>query len=117
MIAVGSSLIHQGGILLYNPLTIKVVTRRTFKQLGPVDVPSIIPNYIVDYEEDAIPLENPLNGTPIPIINSNNLADYHYLLHTTHKDDEDNKLDKIMHLDIIDTDTDGKIIVSYRQHI
>ncbi len=57
MIAVGSSCIHQGGILLYNPLTNKVVTRRTFKQLGPVDVTSIIPSYTVDYEEDGIPLE------------------------------------------------------------
>ena len=42
MIAVGSSLIHQGGILLYNPLTNKVVTRRTFKQLGPADITSTI---------------------------------------------------------------------------
>ena len=47
--------------------------------------------YTVDYEEDGIPLGNTLDVTPIPIINSNNLADYHYLLHTTHKDDEDNK--------------------------
>ena len=31
MIAVGSFMVHQGGILLYNPLTNKVVTRRTFK--------------------------------------------------------------------------------------
>jgi hypothetical protein len=31
MIAVGASLIHQGGILVYNPLTNKVVTRRNFK--------------------------------------------------------------------------------------
>ena len=52
MIAVGSSLIHQGGILLYNPLTNKVVTRRTFKQLGPADITSTIPNYTVDYEEE-----------------------------------------------------------------
>ncbi len=117
MIAVGSSLIHQGGLLLYNPLTNKVVTRRTFKQLGPVDVPSIIPNYTVDYEEDGIPLETQLDVTPIPIINGNNLADYHYLLQTIHTDDEDNKLYRIIKLDIVYTDTDGEIIVGYRQHI
>jgi hypothetical protein len=56
MITVGSSLIHQGGLLLYNPLTNKVVTRRTLKQLGPVDVPSNIPTYTVNYEENGIPL-------------------------------------------------------------
>ena len=47
MIAVGSSLIHQGGILLYNPLTNKVVTRRTCKQLGPVDITSDTTEYTV----------------------------------------------------------------------
>ncbi len=102
MIAVGFPLIHQGGILLYNPLTNKVVTRCTLKQIGPVDVPTIIPQYTVDYEEDGIPLVNSLNVMPIPIIRSNNLADYDYLLHTIHKDDEDNKLYKIISLDIID---------------
>ena len=66
IISVESSLIHQEGILLYNPLTNKVVTRRTFKQLCPVDVTSIIPDYTVDYEEDGIPLENLLDVTPIP---------------------------------------------------
>ena len=52
-------MVHQGGILLYNPLTNTniVVTRRTFKQLGPVDVTSIIPGYTVDYEEDGFPLK------------------------------------------------------------
>ena len=44
IIAVASSLIHQGGLLLYNPLTNKVVTKCTLKQLGHVDVPSIIFN-------------------------------------------------------------------------
>jgi hypothetical protein len=44
MIAVGSSLIHQGGLLLYNPLTNKVVNRRSFKQIGPDDFNSIILN-------------------------------------------------------------------------
>ncbi len=68
MIAVGSSLVHQGGILLYNPLTYKVVTRRTFKQIGPVHVTSIIPEYTVDYEEDRIPLENSLNVPPTPTV-------------------------------------------------
>jgi hypothetical protein len=53
----------------------------------------------------------------IPLNNSNNLADYDYLLHTIHRDDEDNQLYKIINLDIIDTDTDGEIIVGYRQHI
>ncbi len=74
-------MLHQGGILLYNPLTNKVVTRRTFKQLGPVDVTSIIPDYTVDYEEDGIPLEHSLDVTPIHIITSDNINDYRYLLH------------------------------------
>ena len=54
---------------------------------------------------------------PIPISNSNDLNDYKYLLYTIHKDDEDHKLYKIINLDIINTDTDGEIIVGYRQHI
>ncbi len=53
MVAVGSSLIHQGGILLYNPITNKVITRRSFKQIGPTDVPTIITNYTVDFVEDT----------------------------------------------------------------
>lgn len=117
MIAVGSSLIHQGGLLLYNPLTNKVVTRRTFKQIGPIDVTTIIPQYTVEYEEDGITLDNPLNVTPITIINSHNLDDYTYLLNTVHKDDEDHKLYRIINIDIINSETDGDIIVGFRQHV
>ncbi len=100
MIAVGSSLIHQGGIPLFNPLTNKFLTRRNFKQLGPVDVTSIIPDYTVDYEEVGIPLENALDVTSIPIIANVNIDDYRYLLHTTHTDDEDHRLYEIIKIDI-----------------
>ena len=117
MIAVGSSLMHQGGILLYNPLTNKVVTRRTFKQLGPVDITSDTTEYTVNFEEDGIILDNTLDVPPISTTSSDNLDDYQYLLHTIHTDDEDNKLYKIIKLDIINTETDGDIIVGYRQHI
>ena len=117
MVAVGSSLIHQGGILLYNPVTNKVITRRTFKQIGPIDIPTITPEYTVAYEEDGIPIEFPLNVTPDSTINSNNFDDYKYLLHTIHRDDEDHKLYKIINIDIINSDIDGDIIVGYRQHV
>ena len=117
MIAVGSSLMHQGGILFYNPLTNKVVSRRTFKQLGPVDITSDTTEYTVNYEEDGITLDNTLDVPPISITSSDNLDDYQYLLHTLHTDDEDHKLYKIIKLDIINTETDGDIIVGYRQHI
>ena len=91
MIAVGSSLIHQGGILLYNPTTNKIVTRRTFKQIGPIDISPIDIEYTVSYEEDGIPLDNTLDMPPTSPDSSNNLTDYQYLLHTVHTDDEDNK--------------------------
>ncbi len=55
--------------------------------------------------------------TTIPIIISYNIDDYRYLLHTTHTDDDDHRLYKIINIDIIDSDTDGDIIVGYRQHI
>jgi hypothetical protein len=98
-------------------LTNKVVTRRTFKQLDPVDVTSIIPDYTVDYEENGTPLENPLDVTTIPIITSDNIDDYRYLIHTTHIDDEDHRLYKIIKIDIIDSDNDGDTKVGYRQHV
>ena len=117
MIAVGSSLIHQGGILLYNPLTNKVITRRTFKQIGPIDISTITPEYTVNYEEDGIPIEFPLNVTPETTINSNDFDDYKYLINTIHRDDEDQKLYKIINIDVINSDIDGDIIVGYRQHV
>ena len=80
------------------------------KQLGPIDITSIIPNYTVDYKEDGIPLEISLDVTPIPLTTSDNI-DYTYLLYTIHTDDEDNNLYKIVKIKIIDTDT--AIIVGY----
>jgi hypothetical protein len=95
----------------------KVVTTRTFKQLGPVDVTSIIPGYTVDYEEDGIPLENSLDVTPIPIISTDNIDDYRYLLDTTHTDDEDiivGYRQNVLHNDKFHSDTDNDI--PYRIH-
>jgi hypothetical protein len=51
------------------------------------------------------------------LISSNNLDDYKYLLYTIHIDDDNHQLYKIIKIDIITTDTDGDIIVGYRQHI
>ncbi len=83
-------MVHQGGILLYNPLTNKVVTQRTFKQLGHVDITSDTTEYTVNYDEDGITLDNTLDVPPISINSSDNLDDYQYLLHTIYTDDEDN---------------------------
>jgi hypothetical protein len=100
-------------------LTNKVITRRTFKQIGPIDITSNNTEYTVPYEEDGIPQDNILDVLPpsISIDSSDNLDDYKYLLHTFHTDNEDHRLYKIIKLDIINTDTDGDIIVGYRQHI
>ncbi len=117
MIAVGSTLIYQGGILLYNPITNKFATRRTFKQIGPFDISTNNAEYTVSYEEDGIPLDNTLDVPPTSIDSSNNLDDYNYLINTCHTDDEDHRLYRILKLDIINTNTDRDIIVGYRQHI
>ncbi len=73
--------------------------------------------YTVTYEEDGIPLDNIVDVPPTSIDSSYNLAGYQYLLHTVHKDDEDQNLYRIIKLNIIDTATDGDIIVGYRQHV
>ena len=56
-----------------------MVTRRIFKQLGPVDIN--YEEYTVNYEEDGITLDNTLNLPPIAIISSDNFDDFKYLLH------------------------------------
>ena len=38
-------------------------------------------------------------------------------MNTVHTDDEDNRLYRILNIDIIGSDTDGDIIVGYRQHV
>ena len=64
--------------------------------MGPIDVTSNIPDYMVDYEEDGIPIDSTLNVQILLIISSNNLDDYKYLLHTIHTDDDDHQLYKII---------------------
>ncbi len=54
---------------------------------------------------------------PLKLFSGDNIDDYRYLLHTTHTDDEDHRLYKIIKIDIIDSDNDGDIIVAYRQHL
>ncbi len=66
-----------------------MVTRWTFKQLGPVDITSDTTEYTINYEEEGIPTDSSLNVPILPIITSNNLDDYKYLLHTIHTDDDD----------------------------
>ncbi len=51
-----------------------MVTRRTFKQLGPVDFTSDTTEYTVNYEEDGITLNNTLDVPPIAINSSINFT-------------------------------------------
>ena len=80
----------------YNPITNKVVTRRTFKQIGPIDISPIATEYTVSYEEDGIPIYNIFDVPPTSPASSNNLVDYQYLLHTVHTDVEDKNYTELL---------------------
>ena len=56
---VGCSLAHVGGLLLYNPITKRVIIRRSFKTLGPTRPPSLTYNLLMDYDS--------LVSTPCPV--------------------------------------------------
>ena len=124
--AIGISLQHDGGLLLFNPSTKRVIIRRTFKTLGPSE--SIPTSNIYDAlcddddtEDIHLPL-SPLSTTPeIPLDPSSvdsgsELDTYLHLANTLHWDAEDNQLYKTIKvcIELIDNES---LIVGYRRPV
>ena len=108
---IGTSLKHRGGLLLYNPVTKRIVVRHTYKTLGP-DLPNAErPIYNLN-EADILSVSK--DNTVVPP--SDNVQDYQHLLGTFHVDDEDNQLYIVKQVVIEEFDKkDGPIIVAYRR--
>ena len=76
--SVGTSELHLGGLQLFNPLTKRLVVRRTFKVLGPIRPDTDRPTYELTAEGE---ITTTLNTTPLPA-DSADVDDFRYLITT-----------------------------------
>ena len=112
--AVGTSLSHLGGLKLFNPVTKRVVTRRTYKVLGPEPQPYTQPEYEIDAEGDVTETSVSVDTPEV----SGDVLDYKYLIGTIHLDPDDMEYYKVV--DVVEEtydETEGPLIVAYRRHV
>ena len=112
--AVGTSLGHLGGLRLLNPVTKRIVVRRTYKVLGPEPQPYTIPVYEISADGDVT--EQPVSVDTNDL--SGDVNEYKYLINTIHLDPDDGEYYKVT--DVVEEtydDTEGPLIVAYRRHV
>ena len=82
---IGTSLVHNQGLILWNPETKKSTIRRTFKMLGPNREEITVPQYELTETGQLIDTTVTTNLEEV----SHTIEDYNYLIGTKHRDDED----------------------------
>ena len=112
--AVGTSLGHQGGLQLFNPVTKRVVVRRTYKVLGPEPQPYTRPEYEIDADGDVTVTSVSVDTMEV----SGDVNGYQYLVGTVHRDKDDLLLYNTVSV-IAETfkEDEGPVIVAYRRQV
>ena len=112
--SVGTSILHQGGLKLFNPQTKREVIRRTFKIIGPTQPSLARPTY----ELDEANILTETSKSPDTDDASADVNDFKYLIGTTHCDDDDLELYRTV--DVVEEvfdEADGPLIVAYRRRL
>ena len=110
----GTSLGHQGGLRLFNPVTKRIVVRRTYKVLGPEPQPYTMPVYDISAEGDVTEQSVSVDTTEA----SGDVNEYKYLIGTIHRDPDDLEYYKVT--DVLEEEydeTEGPLIVAYWRHV
>jgi hypothetical protein len=120
--AVGTSINHQEGLILFNPDTKLPIIRRSYKLMGtniPVPVSTTLHCNFEPTDEPPVilPPSEPHFDPPPPPADSH-ITSFDYLLNTTHIDPDDNYTYRTCRTEIVDySDGNGPIIVAYRKRL
>eukprot|EP01035_Chromulina_nebulosa_P025306 gene25306-33026_t len=135
-VAIGTAITHRQGLLLYNPITKRIIIRRSFKTLGPIEPPTSLQTYESYPDSDPDPSTTSVTlhsdtNVSIPITNDQletlssehesstlTVDDYLYLLNTLHFDPNDHQLYKTINIVTKTYRQSGDLhVVAYRQGI